>query len=136
VPGYIGNRLAAALWREAIELVREGVTTVEDVDRAVRLGPGFRWAVMGPHLLYDLGGGKAGIAGHLDHLAGIKEGILRDLATWTEFPPETGDLLERGLQQEKLAPPYAGAADREALEGLRNQALARLLRALRETPPV
>ena len=64
IPGYIANRMSAALWREAIELVRSGVATVEDVDRAVRYGPGLRWAVMGPHLIYHLGGGEAGIAAH------------------------------------------------------------------------
>jgi 3-hydroxyacyl-CoA dehydrogenase len=131
IPGYIGNRLAAALWREAIELARSGVATVEDIDRAVRLGPGFRWAVMGPHLLYDLGGGRAGIAGHLDHLGGIKVGILRDLATWTEFPDGTGPLLEEGLQAEKQAPPYGGAQGLEELESLRDRGLAQLLKALR-----
>ena len=70
VPGYIGNRLSAALWREAVELVRSGVASVEEVDSAVRNGPGLRWAVMGPHLLYHLGGGAGGIRGHLEHLAG------------------------------------------------------------------
>ena len=68
-----------------------GVATVEDVDKAVSSGPGLRWAAMGPHLLYDLGGGEDGIVGHVQHLAAVKEGMLRDLATWTTFPPETGD---------------------------------------------
>ena len=36
---------------------------------------------MGPHLLYDLGGGEEGVLGHVRHLAGVKEGMLRDLAT-------------------------------------------------------
>lgn len=100
VPGYIGNRLSAALWREAVELVRNGVASVEEVDNAVRNGPGLRWAVMGPHLLYHLGGGAGGIRGHLDHLAGVKEGMLRDLATWTTFPDDTADMLEAGLAEE------------------------------------
>jgi carnitine 3-dehydrogenase len=100
VPGYIGNRLSAALWREAVELVRSGVASVEEVDSAVRNGPGLRWAVMGPHLLYHLGGGAGGIRGHLDHLVGVKEGMLRDLATWTTFPDDTADVLEAGLAEE------------------------------------
>jgi len=100
VPGYIANRLSAALWREAVELVRSGVAGVEEVDSAVRNGPGLRWAVMGPHLLYHLGGGAGGIRGHLDHLAGVKEGMLRDLATWTTFPDDTADVLEAGLAGE------------------------------------
>jgi carnitine 3-dehydrogenase len=62
VPGHIANRLQAALWREAIHLVNEGVATVEDVDTAVSSGPGLRWAVMGPTLLFHLGAGEGGLA--------------------------------------------------------------------------
>ena len=94
LPGYLANRLSAALWREAVDLVLRGVATVEDVDKAVSYGPGLRWAAMGPHLLYDLGGGEEGIVGHVEHLAAVKEGMLRDLATWTTFPPETGETLD------------------------------------------
>jgi 3-hydroxyacyl-CoA dehydrogenase len=49
VPGHVANRLQAALWREAIHLVNEGVATVHDIDTAVSSGPGLRWAVMGSH---------------------------------------------------------------------------------------
>lgn len=159
IPGYIGNRLSAALWREAIEIVREGVASVEAVDRAMRTGPGLRWAVMGPHLLYELGGGEAGIRGHLEHLADVKEAILADLATWTVFPEETSAILEAGLAEEKAGPPYAGSggradagrtggpASREGAQPnpppqpagpadialLRDKALAAVVRALRST---
>ena len=62
VPGHVANRLQAALWREAIHLVNEGVATVEDIDTAVSSGPGLRWAVMGPTLLFHLGGDDGGLA--------------------------------------------------------------------------
>jgi len=61
VPGHVTNRLQAALWREAIHLVNEGVATVADIDTAVSSGPGLRWAVMGPTLLFHLGGDKGGL---------------------------------------------------------------------------
>ena len=125
VPGYVANRLSAALWREAVELVRSGAATVADVDRAVREGPGLRWSVMGPHLLYDLGGGTAGIRGHLEHLAATKTGMLRDLATWTEFPADTADVLEAGLTAEKAGRGFA------ELSGLRDELLAACLAARR-----
>lgn len=116
LPGYLSNRLSAALWREAVDLVLRGVASVEDVDKAVCYGPGLRWAAMGPHLLYDLGGGEDGIRGHVDHLAAVKEGMLRDLATWTTFPLETSEVLEAGLAQEKGARTYDElVADRDAL---------------------
>jgi carnitine 3-dehydrogenase len=116
LPGYLANRLSAALWREAVDLVLRGIATVDDIDKAVSYGPGLRWAAMGPHLLYDLGGGQEGIVGHVEHLAGVKEGMLRDLATWTTFPPETGAVLEAGLAEEKGARSYDElVAERDAL---------------------
>jgi len=60
-PGYIANRLQAALWREAINLAANGVASVEDVDTAVWAGPGLRWAVMGPTMLFHLGAGEGGL---------------------------------------------------------------------------
>ena len=125
VPGYVANRLSAALWREAVELVRRGVASVADVDRAVREGPGLRWSVMGPHLLYDLGGGEQGIRGHMEHLSATKAGMLRDLATWTEFPPDSADVLDRGLADEKAG------RDFERLCDLRDELLAACLAARR-----
>jgi len=62
VPGHVANRLQAAVWREAIYLVKSGVASVEDVDKAMWAGPGLRWAVMGPTLLFHLGAGKGGLA--------------------------------------------------------------------------
>ncbi len=62
VPGHVANRLQAALWREAIHLVNEGVATVEDVDTAVWAGPGLRWAAMGPTMLFHLGAGEGGLS--------------------------------------------------------------------------
>ena len=62
VPGHVANRLQAALWREAIHLVNEGVASLEDVDKAVWSGPGLRWAAMGPSMLFHLGAGSGGLA--------------------------------------------------------------------------
>ena len=61
VPAHVANRLQAALWREAISLVQNGVCSVEDVDKATWAGPGLRWAAMGPHMLFHLGAGDAGL---------------------------------------------------------------------------
>ena len=61
-PGHVANRLQAAVWREAIYLVKEGVASVEDVDKAMWAGPGLRWAAMGPTLLFHLGAGEGGLA--------------------------------------------------------------------------
>ncbi len=62
VPGHVANRLQAALWREAIHLVNEGVASVVDVDTAVSSGPGLRWAALGPTQLFHLGADENGLA--------------------------------------------------------------------------
>jgi carnitine 3-dehydrogenase len=127
IPGYIANRMSAALWREAIELVRSGAANVGDIDDAIRYGPGLRWAVMGPHLIYHLGGGDAGIRGHVAHLAATKEAMLRDLACWTTFPADTADVLAAGLEAE------TGGKDIAQLQAERDEALAAIIVALHET---
>ncbi len=69
VPGHVANRLQAALWREALHLVKTGVASVKDVDTAVWAGPGLRWAAMGPTMLFHLGAGAGGIASFCDRYA-------------------------------------------------------------------
>lgn len=71
--GHIANRLASALWREAVHIVAEGIADVEAVDKALVNGPGLRWSVLGAHMAYHLGGGAGGMAGYLDHLGASQE---------------------------------------------------------------
>ncbi|CAK7234131.1 hypothetical protein SCUCBS95973_008831 [Sporothrix curviconia] len=61
VPGFVGNRLAFALLREAVSLVNDGVVDVADVDTVVEASLGPRWAVQGPFKSYAMGGGTAGL---------------------------------------------------------------------------
>ena len=56
VPGFIGNRLQHALWREAISLVENGICTAEAVDDVVKASFGRRLAVLGPLENADLVG--------------------------------------------------------------------------------
>ncbi len=48
VPGFVGNRLQHALWREAISIVEQGIATPEVVDEVVKHGFGLRLPVLGP----------------------------------------------------------------------------------------
>jgi len=120
VRGHVANRLQAALWREAVHLVAEGVATVADIDTAISAGPGLRWALMGPHLTFHLAGGSGGIAHFLDQFAGPMSDWWSDLGN----PVLTAELRER------LA---AGIADETAdrditqLETRRDQFLVDLL---------
>jgi 3-hydroxyacyl-CoA dehydrogenase len=70
VPGHVANRLQAALWREVVHLVSQGVVSVADADTAVCWGPGLRWGIMGPTLLFHLGGGRGGIEHFLEQFTG------------------------------------------------------------------
>ncbi len=56
VPGYVTVRLQAAVVREAVHLVEEGVVTSEEIDTAMKDGLGMRWALLGPLEIADLGG--------------------------------------------------------------------------------
>jgi carnitine 3-dehydrogenase len=70
LPGHVANRLAAALLREVMYLVDQDVISVADADAAVAYGPGLRWGVMGPMMLYHLGGGAGGIDHWFDQFTG------------------------------------------------------------------
>lgn len=70
VPGFVGNRLAFTLLREACSLVNQGVVSAEDLDAIVEASVGPRWAVQGPFKSYNMGGGTAGIRAFLDNLSG------------------------------------------------------------------
>lgn len=79
--GHVANRLQSALWREAIHLVAEGVVSVADADAAIAFGPGLRWALMGPHLTFHLGGGEGGMTYFMAHLGDQFQSQMDDLGT-------------------------------------------------------
>ncbi len=56
VPGFLWNRLQMALVREAVHVVEQGIAKPEDVDLAIELGLGLRWAAVGPFRIMDLAG--------------------------------------------------------------------------------
>jgi 3-hydroxyacyl-CoA dehydrogenase len=97
--GHIANRLASALWREAVNIVAEGIADVVDVDRALINGPGLRWSVIGAHMAYHLGGGAGGIAHYLQHLGPSQERRWADLGT-PKLTPEVCQLLTDGIAVE------------------------------------
>jgi len=98
VPGHIANRLAAALWREAIDLVATGVASVEDVDKALYAGPGIRWALMGQHLIYHLGGGEGGYEYFINHIGKTFEKYWKGMASWTEIPEDAKETIISGVK--------------------------------------
>jgi 3-hydroxyacyl-CoA dehydrogenase len=100
VVGHVANRLQAALYREIVYLIEQGVLDVPDSDTAVCWGPGLRWGVMGPNLLFHLGGGEGGIQHFMEHLAGPMASWWKDLGTLTELSPQTKQTIIEGVTRE------------------------------------
>ena len=88
VPGFIGNRLQHALWREAISLVENGICDAETVDRVVKESFGRRLAVLGPLENADLVG--------TDLTRDIHAAVLSDLETRPGPSPYLEALAESG----------------------------------------
>ena len=123
-PGFIANRLSAVLWREALNLVDQGVASVEDVDKALRAGPGIRWAIMGPYMTYHLGGGKGGIEYLMRHIGASKAKWLETTATWTEAPESVVQKAIDGVDE------MVGGKSLEELEAWRDKYLLELNKLL------
>jgi carnitine 3-dehydrogenase len=77
--GHIANRLQTALWREAFHLIATGVASAEDIDTAVTEGPGMRWAVIGPCMVWHVSGGKGGIRSTVAHMGVPGNAMAADL---------------------------------------------------------
>ncbi|MGD8478101.1 MAG: 3-hydroxyacyl-CoA dehydrogenase NAD-binding domain-containing protein [Burkholderiales bacterium] len=88
VPGFLANRMQAALGREAWSLIDRGIATPEDVDRAVRYGFGFRYTAAGPILQKEISG--------LDVTAAAAASLYPDLCNDDGPPKFLTDMVERG----------------------------------------
>jgi len=120
VPGFVGNRLQHALWRECIALVQNGICDAETVDTVIKASFGRRLAVLGPLENADLVGTDLTLAIHrtvlpdLDRTPGplpYLEGLVANgklgmkagegFRTWT--PEQQSALRARVLQHLKKA---------------------------------
>ncbi len=88
VPGFIGNRLQHALWREAVSLVENGICDAEAVDTVIKSSFGRRLAVLGPLENADLVG--------TDLTLDIHENVLFDLEARQAPSPYLQGLVDKG----------------------------------------
>lgn len=88
VPGFVANRLQAAVAREVYWLLENGVASPEDIDTAMKDGLGFRWAFIGPLKTNDFGG--------LDTLKRVFDHLFPLLSNADSTPPFLGKLVEEG----------------------------------------
>ena len=120
LPGHVANRLQAALYKEVLYLIQQGVLSVEDADAAVSYGPGPRWGVMGPSLQWHLGGGPGGINHYMEHLMDPLAGLMKVLGT-PNVTPELKQTVTEGVMR------MAGDRSVEQLAEEENEVLAALL---------
>jgi carnitine 3-dehydrogenase len=99
LPGHVANRFQAALYREMLYLIEQGVLSVEDTDAAVCYGPGIRWGVMGQSLQWHLGGGAGGIEHFMAHLMDPLQGMMKALGT-PNITPELKQTVIDGVMRE------------------------------------
>lgn len=99
LPGHAANRLQAALYKEVLYLVQQGVLSVADADIAVCYGPGPRWGVMGQSLQWHLGGGAGGIAHFMEHLMDGLVGLMKSLGT-PDVTPQLKQAIVTGVLEE------------------------------------
>jgi len=97
VPGYIVNRLQAALLREAIDLVHKGVASAEDVDTAFSNGCGLRDPFVGPLLRAHLAGN--GIENFVKRYDQSYHNRWKTMETWTSIPPPAAEAVIDGVHE-------------------------------------
>ena len=121
----IGNRITAAIWREAINIVLEGVAGPEEVDRAITAGLGLRLAAMGTFLTYHLGGGEGGIASYLAHLGPTMAERWKTLGAFVSLSEEDREQIVSSVERMELVRTMSMAE----LVKWRDERLATLLKA-------
>ena len=126
--GFICNRIQMAVYREVCNLVMKGVCTIEDADKAVTYGPGLRWAIMGPSLVFELGGGEGHIDGLMKHLNPSISLWLHDMADFKDFPEEFPEIARKGVEEALKNRPKEIGNDDQSLAEYRDKMLISLLK--------
>jgi len=124
VPGFVGNRLQHALWREAIAIVAEGIADAETVDTVVKASFGRRLAVLGPLENADLVG--------TDLTLDIHNVVLQHLNRSPEPSPYLSKLVASGRLGMKSGEGFRNWTDEQA-GGLRGTVFS-YLRNFASTP--
>lgn len=127
IDAHIADRLLEAVWREGLWLIKDGICTTEELDEAIRMGFGLRWAQMGLFETYRVAGGEAGMKHFMAQFGPALEWPWTKLMDVPEFTDELVDLI-------------AGQSDAQSghmtireLERLRDDNLIGMMRALKKT---
>ncbi len=126
IDAFIGSRFLEAVWREALWMLKDGIATTEEIDDAIRMSFGLRWAQMGLFENYRIAGGEAGMRHFMAQFGPALKWPWTRLTDVPEFNDELVDLV-------------AGQSDAQSghmhirdLERLRDQNLVGILRSLKD----
>lgn len=127
IDAHIADRLLEAVWREALWLVKDGIATTAEIDEAIRMGFGIRWAQMGLFETYRIAGGEAGMAHFMAQFGPALSW------PWTKLMdvPEFNDELVALIASQSDA--QSGHLSIRQLERLRDDNVVAMIRALRRT---
>ena len=126
IDAFIGSRFLEAVWREALWLLKDGVATTEEIDDAIRMSFGLRWAQMGLFENYRIAGGEAGMR---HFMAQFGPALKWPWTKLTDVPEFNEELVELVAGQSDAQSGHMHIRD---LERLRDQNLVGILRSLKE----
>jgi 3-hydroxypropionate dehydrogenase (NADP+) len=126
VPGYIINRLQAALLREAIDLVDKDVASPEEVDKAFCMGIGLRDPIIGPFLRIHLAGN--GVERFIENYSQSYRNRWETMETWTSIPPSAAKKVIRSVKEMEVV----RTKTLEEIKNWRDEMLVKLLKLIRE----
>jgi 3-hydroxypropionate dehydrogenase (NADP+) len=126
VPGYIINRLQAALLREAIDLVDKGVASAEEVDKAFCMGVGLRDPIIGPFLRIHLAGD--GVERFIENFSQSYRNRWETMETWTSIPPSAVNKIVRGVKEMEVV----RTKTLDEIKSWRDEMLVKFLRLVHE----
>jgi carnitine 3-dehydrogenase len=126
VPGFIGNRLQEAIWRETLWMIKDGIATTQEIDEAILFGFGLRLAQMGQFDTFRLGGGEGGLRSFLAQFGPS----LKEPLTHLMDVPELDDALVDRIADQSDA--QSGDRSIRDMEQARDENLVALIRALKE----
>ncbi|MGX5849308.1 3-hydroxyacyl-CoA dehydrogenase NAD-binding domain-containing protein [Mesorhizobium sp. PL10] len=91
IDAFLANRFQEAVWREALWMIKDGVATTREIDDAIRMGFGLRWAQMGLFETYRIAGGEAGMESYMEQFG---PSLYWPWSRLTEVPELDKNLIE------------------------------------------
>ena len=126
IPAHIADRLLEAVWRESLWLIKDGITTTEELDNAITYGFGLRWAQMGLFETYRIAGGTAGMR---HFLAQFGPALGFEWTKLMNVPNLDEPLIETIVEQSDM---QSGEYSIEQLERIRDENIIGFLKVLKK----